>query len=57
MARRSEEEVIQALKAASGPEMNPNVAAHARDRVLAEILLDCRALLVELSEKADKKGK
>lgn len=52
---RSESELIALLKAAENPELNPNVASYQRDRVLAEILLDVRSLLVRVAEATEKK--
>lgn len=54
MAKRSESDLVAALKAAQDADLNPNLAAYIRDRILVEVMLDCRSLLQEL---VDKKGK
>lgn len=54
MAKRSDGDLIAAMKVAQEAEMNPNLAAYTRDRIMVEVLLDCRSLLQEL---VDKKGK
>lgn len=57
MAKRSDGELIAAMKPADDARMDPVLAAYTRDRVLVEVLLDCRSLLQELVDKFDKKGK
>jgi hypothetical protein len=50
---RHESELIAALKVAESQDQ----AAYTRDRVIVEILLDCRSLLHQIATSLDEKKK
>lgn len=54
---RSNFDLIEKLKEAENTDLHPNIASFKRDRILAEILLDIRSLMSDISQKLDKKGK